>query len=98
MKVGTKVRLDVTGVVTEVDENLGMATFSVGPERFWAKIDLLEVVEDIRPGDVVLDSDGYVYKRSSDNKHWFEMGSGEVCPDHEALRPLTLLVRDGKKV
>lgn len=57
----------------------------------------IEPIEDLRPGDVVIDANKCVYERTV-NHEWIEPGSADRLPDALICRPLTLLVRDGKPV
>lgn len=96
---GDKVSLNVTGRVTKVvtdGERTAVWFRDEQGREFAALEDQVDTVEDWQVGDVVLDADGDVYRRTH-GLCWLEPGSGDVCPDHEPLRPLQLLVRAGVK-
>ena len=107
------------------------ATFdgvNTGPDRGWYVRDernhwfstpadaTIEPIEDLRPGDIVIDANSDIWSRSFNSPEWYFVStSGMQCSgvpgrrdekhvrdgwyeDSAAVRPLTLLVRDGKAV
>jgi hypothetical protein len=99
VKVGDKVRINFEG---SVEGLIGSRSVLVdGADAHYVVFnEHLEVIvspEDLQAGDVVLDASGLTYLRR-DDEMWEEPGNGDVLPDSEAVRPLTLLARDGKAV
>jgi hypothetical protein len=101
-RVGDTVRLVVIGPVTQFDAATGqtkVGNAQLGSVNFLAIDKIVTEIEKVVPpeswqdGDVVLDADEKVYRRT--RRGTWQKFNGEDVFDRVPTRPLTLLVRDG---
>lgn len=97
VEVGSRVKVCYEAVVDFVYD-IGLRVRTDDGVLRTAPADGYTVIEPpLQAYDVVRDVDGFIYQRTR-NGGWQEFGSAETLPDSEALRPLTLLLRDGQPV
>ncbi len=102
-QVGDTGRAVLEGPVTQYDPATGqvkLGNAQVGSVNFLLTDELLVSLEQVLPpeswqeGDVVLDAEQKVYRRT--RRETWQKFNGEDVFDSVPARPLTLLVRDGQ--
>lgn len=101
--VGDRVRLMVEGPVTQFDpatRQVKVGNAALGAVNFALTDQIVQALEPVLPpedwrvGDVVMDAEGKVYRRTP-RETWLTFGGNEVF-HIKPPRPLALLVRDGR--